>query len=182
MGSNGNVAENGIPAEQNCAAVPEISLATDTTRIFASGLRNADGLAWQPDSGEPWVAVIERDEIGNGLVNEQVTSLRGGGFYSWPYGYFSQTVDERGHPPPPGLPATATAPDHALGATPVRWVWHSTLAPCFRHSIPVERLWAKWAVEPGTAVCIRGHLRPIFGLHTKWNATGHPDRIPDCRR
>ncbi len=116
VGSNSNVAENGMPAEQNRAAVLEITLATGATRIFASGLRNPNGLAWQPDSGALWVAVNERDEIGSDLVPDYMTSVRDGGFYGWPYSYYGQTVDERAQPPRPDLVATAISPDYALGA------------------------------------------------------------------
>ena len=115
-GSNSNVAENGMPAELMRAAVLEITLATGATRVFASGLRNPNGLAWQPDSRALWVAVNERDEIGSDLVPDYMTSLRDGGFYGWPYSYYGQTVDDRVQPPRPDLVATALVPDYALGA------------------------------------------------------------------
>ena len=116
VGSNSNVAENGMPAEENRAAVLEITLATGATRVFASGLRNPNGLAWQPESGALWVAVNERDEIGSDLVPDYMTSVRDGGFYGWPYSYYGQTVDDRAQPPRPDLVASAIAPDYALGA------------------------------------------------------------------
>ncbi|MBC7736197.1 MAG: sorbosone dehydrogenase family protein, partial [Candidatus Saccharibacteria bacterium] len=114
-GSNSNAAENGMPAEENRAAVLEITLATGTTRLFASGLRNPNGLAWQPDSGALWVAVNERDEIGSDLVPDYMTSVREGGFYGWPYSYYGQNVDERAQPPRADVVATALVPDYALG-------------------------------------------------------------------
>jgi glucose/arabinose dehydrogenase len=116
VGSNSNVAENGMENEERRAAILEIELSTGQTRIFASGLRNPNGLAWQPHSGELWTAVNERDELGDGLVPDYMTSVEDGGFYGWPYSYFGQHVDERMQPPRPDLVARAIVPDYALGA------------------------------------------------------------------
>jgi hypothetical protein len=116
VGSNSNVAENGMEAEQNRAAILEIDPATGSTRIFASGLRNPNGLAWEPRSGALWTVVNERDEIGNDLVPDYLTSVKDGAFYGWPYSYFGQHVDERVKPANPELVAKAIAPDYALGA------------------------------------------------------------------
>jgi glucose/arabinose dehydrogenase len=116
VGSNSNVAENGMAEEENRAAVLEIDLASRQTRLFASGLRNPNGLAWQPDTGELWVAVNERDEIGSDLVPDYMTSVKDGGFYGWPYSYFGQHIDERVQPPRPDLVAKAIVPDYGLGA------------------------------------------------------------------
>lgn len=115
-GSNSNVAENGIEAEKNRAAILEVDPQTKTLRLFASGLRNPNGLAWQPDSGELWTTVNERDQIGSDLVPDYMTSVQDGGFYGWPYSYFGQHVDERAEPPRPDLVAKAIVPDYALGA------------------------------------------------------------------
>ncbi|MCQ4285995.1 sorbosone dehydrogenase family protein [Pseudomonas stutzeri] len=115
-GSNSNVAENGIEAEENRAAILEVDPQHKTLRLFASGLRNPNGLAWQPDSGELWTTVNERDEIGSDLVPDYMTSVRDGGFYGWPYSYFGQHVDARAEPPRPDLVAKAIVPDYALGA------------------------------------------------------------------
>ncbi len=114
-GSNSNVAENGMPAEENRAAILEVDLETGTLRLFASGLRNPNGMAWQPDSGKLWTAVNERDGIGSDLVPDYMTSVQDGGFYGWPYSYFGQHVDERVQPPRPDLVARALVPDYALG-------------------------------------------------------------------
>ncbi|MDI6025097.1 sorbosone dehydrogenase family protein [Corticibacterium sp. UT-5YL-CI-8] len=114
-GSNSNVGENGIDAEENRAAVLEIDLATRSMRVFGSGLRNPNGLSWQPDSGALWVAVNERDEIGSDLVPDYMTSVKDGGFYGWPYSYFGQHVDTRVTPPRPDLVEKAIVPDYALG-------------------------------------------------------------------
>jgi glucose/arabinose dehydrogenase len=116
VGSNSNIAENGMDAETNRASVIEVDRATGKWRIFASGLRNPNGPAWQPQSGALWVVVNERDELGNDLVPDYMTSVRDGGFYGWPYSYFGQHVDIRVQPQRPDLVAKAIAPDYALGA------------------------------------------------------------------
>jgi len=116
VGSNSNVAENGLDHEAGRAAIHELDLATGRARIYASGLRNPNGLAWEPRSGALWVAVNERDEIGSDLVPDYMTSVRDGGFYGWPYSYYGQHVDARVRPPRPDLVAQAIAPDYALGA------------------------------------------------------------------
>jgi len=115
-GSNSNVAENGMQAEENRAAILEVDPQAKTLRLFASGLRNPNGLAWQPDSGQLWTTVNERDEIGSDLVPDYMTSVQEGGFYGWPYSYYGQHVDKRVEPPRPDLVAKAIVPDYALGA------------------------------------------------------------------
>lgn len=113
VGSNSNVAEHGMQHEQGRAAVWEFDRRTGAGRIYASGLRNPVGMAWQGNT--LWTAVNERDEIGSDLVPDYMTSLRDGAFYGWPYSYFGQTVDVRAQPPRPDLVATAVTPDYALG-------------------------------------------------------------------
>ncbi|MDP9204975.1 MAG: sorbosone dehydrogenase family protein [Gemmatimonadota bacterium] len=115
VGSNSNAAENGIEKEAERAAIWEVDPATGQHRIFASGLRNPVGLAWEPESGALWAAVNERDELGSDLVPDYMTAVRDGGFYGWPYSYFGQHVDSRVKPQRPDLVATAIAPDYALG-------------------------------------------------------------------
>jgi len=115
-GSNSNVGENGMAAEERRAAILEIDPATGASRVFASGLRNPNGMDWQPTSGALWTAVNERDEIGNDLVPDYMTSVKDGGFYGWPYSYYGQTVDTRVKPQRPDLVAKAIKPDYALGA------------------------------------------------------------------
>ncbi|MEO8738672.1 MAG: sorbosone dehydrogenase family protein [Casimicrobiaceae bacterium] len=115
VGSNSNVAENGIEKEQDRAAIWEIDAATGDHRIFASGLRNPVGLAWEPESGALWTAVNERDELGSDLVPDYMTVVRAGGFYGWPYSYYGAHVDDRVQPPRPDLVAVAIVPDYALG-------------------------------------------------------------------
>ena len=116
VGSNSNVGENGIENEANRAAILEVERATGRTRTFATGLRNPNGLAWEPRTGALWTAVNERDELGDDLVPDYMTSVRDGGFYGWPYSYFGSHVDDRVEPPRPDLVARALVPDYALGA------------------------------------------------------------------
>ncbi|MDO8035503.1 sorbosone dehydrogenase family protein [Janthinobacterium sp. SUN128] len=116
VGSNSNVGENGMAAEDGRAAIWQVTRATGKARVYATGLRNPNGMAWQPKTGALWTAVNERDELGNDLVPDYMTSVKDGGFYGWPYSYFGQHVDARVKPPRPELVATAIAPDYALGA------------------------------------------------------------------
>jgi glucose/arabinose dehydrogenase len=116
VGSNSNVGENGMDIEVNRAAILEVDLKSGTTRLFASGLRNPNGMAWEPRTGVLWTVVNERDEIGSDLVPDYLTSVKDGAFYGWPYSYYGQHVDERVKPPRPDLVAKAIAPDYALGA------------------------------------------------------------------
>ncbi len=116
VGSNSNVGENGVEAEANRAAVLEVDRQSGEWRVFASGLRNPNGPSWNPQTGELWVTVNERDELGNDLVPDYMTSVKDGGFYGWPYSYFGQHVDSRVDPQRPDLVAKAIVPDYALGA------------------------------------------------------------------
>jgi glucose/arabinose dehydrogenase len=115
VGSNSNVGENGMEAEEGRAAIWEVDRASGEKRLFASGLRNPNGLAWEPQTGALWTAVNERDEIGSDLVPDYITSVRDGGFYGWPYSYYGQHVDQRVQPQRPELVAKALVPDYALG-------------------------------------------------------------------
>ena len=116
VGSNSNAAENGIDKEERRAAILEIDPASGATRLFASGLRNPNGMGWQPQSGALWTVVNERDELGSDLVPDYLTSVQDGGFYGWPYSYFGRNVDERVKPPRPDLVEKAIVPDYALGS------------------------------------------------------------------
>jgi glucose/arabinose dehydrogenase len=115
VGSNSNVAENGMENEVNRAAILQIDRATGATRLFASGLRNPNGLGWEPKTKVLWTAVNERDELGSDLVPDYMTSVKDGGFYGWPYSYYGQHVDTRVQPQKPDLVAKALVPDYALG-------------------------------------------------------------------
>lgn len=114
VGSNSNVAENGIAAEDGRAAIWEIDRATGTHRIYANGLRNPVGLAYEPTTRALWTSVNERDEIGSDLVPDYMTHVQDGAFYGWPYSYYGQHADSRA-PARPDLVATAIPPDYALG-------------------------------------------------------------------
>lgn len=116
VGSNSNITENGIGAERERAAVWEVDRASGAHRIFASGLRNPNGLSWEPTTNRLWVVVNERDEIGPNLVPDYLTSVKDGGFYGWPYSYYGQHVDPRVMPQRPDLVAKAIAPDYALSS------------------------------------------------------------------
>lgn len=116
VGSNSNITENGMEAEKNRAAILEVDRATGRWRVFASGLRNPTGLAFEPHSGALWSIVNERDELGPDLVPDYLTSVKEGGFYGWPYSYFGQNVDPRVHPQRPDLVAKAIVPDYALSS------------------------------------------------------------------
>jgi glucose/arabinose dehydrogenase len=115
IGSNSNVAENGIDKEEGRAAIWEIEARTGKHRVFASRLRNPVGMAWVPESGVLWAVVNERDELGSDLVPDYLTSVRDGGFYGWPYSYFGSHVDTRVKPARSDLVARAIVPDYALG-------------------------------------------------------------------
>jgi glucose/arabinose dehydrogenase len=116
VGSNSNVAENGIDAETQRAAIWAVDLKTGAHRIYASGLRNPNGMAWEPERGGLWTVVNERDELGNDLPPDYLTAVADGAFYGWPYSYYGAHVDARVHPQLPGLVAQARTPDYALGA------------------------------------------------------------------
>jgi glucose/arabinose dehydrogenase len=116
VGSNSNIGENGMEAEKDRAAVLEVDRASGQWRVFASGLRNPNGPAWNPKTGELWVVVNERDELGNDLVPDYMTSVKDGAFYGWPYSYFGDRVDTRVEPRRPDMVQKAMAPDYALGA------------------------------------------------------------------
>ena len=148
VGSNSNVAENGIEAEVLRATILEVDLRTRTSRVFASGLRNANGLAWEPQTGRLWTVVNERDELGNDLVPDYLTSVEDGGFYGWPYSYFGQHVDTRAQPPRPDLVAIAKVPDFALGS----------------HVAPLGL-----AFNTSTALPDRFRSGAFIGEHGSWN-------------
>lgn len=148
VGSNSNVGENGIDKETDRAAVLEIDIASGARRVFASGLRNPTALALQPEGGMLWTAVNERDELGNDLVPDYLTSVREGAFYGFPYSYYGQHVDKRVKPQNPALVAKAIAPDYALGS----------------HVAPLGL-----AFYTGQALPPRFRNGAFIGLHGSWN-------------
>ncbi|MET0291018.1 MAG: sorbosone dehydrogenase family protein [Steroidobacteraceae bacterium] len=116
VGSATNIADAGIEAERDRAAIHEVNLATAQRRTFASGLRNPNGLAWEPRTGALWTVVNERDMLGSDLVPDYLTEVQNGAFYGWPWSYYGQTVDDRVKPPNPSAVTRARKPDYALGA------------------------------------------------------------------
>lgn len=148
VGSNSNIGENGMDKEVDRAAVLEIDIAAGTGRVFASGLRNPTALAWQPQDGKLWAVANERDELGNDLVPDYLTSVREGAFYGFPYSYYGQHVDKRVKPQNPALVAKAIAPDYALGS----------------HVAPLGL-----AFYTGQALPPRFHNGAFIGLHGSWN-------------
>ena len=136
VGSNSNVGENGMDKEDGRAAIWEIVRASGKGRVFASGLRNPVGMAFNPVNGALWTSVNERDELGKDLVPDYMTSVKDGAFYGWPYSYFGGHVDERITPPRPDLVAKAIAPDYALGAHTASLglaFYDGTLLPAYQH-------------------------------------------------
>jgi glucose/arabinose dehydrogenase len=116
VGSGSNIGERGMEIERGRGSILELDLASGRARIFASGLRNANGMAFEPSTGQLWTVVNERDEMGDDVPPDYLTSVKEGGFYGWPYSYWGKNVDDRVQPPRPDLVATAITPDYALGA------------------------------------------------------------------
>jgi glucose/arabinose dehydrogenase len=147
-GSNSDHAENGIDKEERRAAIIEINLADGSTRVFASGLRNPNGLGWEPQSGALWTVVNERDELGSDLVPDYLTSVQENGFYGWPYSYWGRHLDPRVKTQRPELVTKAIVPDYALGT----------------HVAPLGLVFARGDLLPQ-------HFRSgaFVGLHGSWN-------------
>ncbi len=127
VGSNSNITENGIQAEVGRAAIWEIDRSTGAHREFATGLRNPNGLQFEPQTHVLWAVVNERDELGPDLVPDYLTSVKDGAFYGWPYSYYGQHVDPRVMPQRPDLVAKAIPPDYALSShvAPLGLVFYS---------------------------------------------------------
>ncbi|QDM19072.1 sorbosone dehydrogenase family protein [Tardiphaga sp. vice352] len=146
VGSLSNIADFGMDAEQGRAAVVELDVASGASRIFASGLRNPVGLAWEPVTGELWTVVNERDGLGDETPPDYLTSVRDGGFYGWPYCYWGQTVDDR-VPQDAALVAEAITPDYALGG----------------HTASLGLCWLPAGTLPGFPDGM------VIGQHGSWN-------------
>ncbi|WP_145192515.1 sorbosone dehydrogenase family protein [Pseudomonas sp. URMO17WK12:I11] len=116
IGSNSNITERGMEVEIDRAMVWQIDAVSGAHKPYATGLRNPTALAIQPDTGQLWTVVNERDELGPDLVPDYLTSVREGGFYGWPYSYWGQNVDERVKPQNPDKVAAAIKPDYSLGS------------------------------------------------------------------
>jgi glucose/arabinose dehydrogenase len=116
VGSNSNITERGMTAEVDRAVVWRVNASTGEHKTYATGLRNPTALTIQPDTGQLWAVVNERDEIGPNLVPDYLSAVREGGFYGWPYSYWGQNVDDRVRPQDPDKVASAITPDYSLGA------------------------------------------------------------------
>ena len=138
VGSNSNIAEHGMDEEQGRAAIWEVDAATGRKRLFATGLRNPNGLAWERTTGALWTVVNERDELGGDLVPDYLTSVRDGGFYGWPYSYWGR-IDDRVKPQRPDLVRVALNPDYALGphtaSLGLAFADRARLGPRFREGV-----------------------------------------------
>ena len=146
VGSLSNIGDSGMEAEEGRALIFELDLATEQHRVFASGLRNPVGMAWQPDTGSLWTVVNERDGLGDETPPDYLTSVKDGGFYGWPYSYWGQTVDDRVEQDT-ALVARATAPDYALGG----------------HTASLGLCWAPAGTLPGMPEGM------VIGQHGSWN-------------
>jgi glucose/arabinose dehydrogenase len=146
VGSLSNIGDNGMEVEEGRACIYEIDLASGASRIFAAGLRNPVGLAWEPKTGALWTVVNERDGLGDETPPDYLTSVRDGGFYGWPYCYWGQTVDQR-VPQDPAAVAKAIAPDYALGG----------------HTASLGLCWLPAGTLPGFPDGM------VIGQHGSWN-------------
>lgn len=151
VGSNSNVGENGLAVEEGRAAIWELDRASGHKRLFATGLRNPNGMGWAPGTNTLWTVVNERDEIGSDLVPDYLTSVKDGAFYGWPYSYFGANVDARVQPPRPDLVARAVVPDYALG----------------NHVAPLGLAFSDPKVHQGLPTAWRQGA--FIGLHGSWN-------------
>jgi glucose/arabinose dehydrogenase len=147
-GSNSDHGENGMNEEERRAAILEVTIASRETRVFASGLRNPNGLGWEPQTGVLWTVVNERDELGSDLVPDYLTSVKDGGFYGWPYSYYGKHLDPRVEPQRPDLVETAIVPDYALGS----------------HVAPLGLVFAQGELLPQ-----QYRAGAFIGMHGSWN-------------
>ncbi len=172
VGSNSDMGERGLAAEEGRAAIWEVDLKTGTHRVFATGLRNPNGLAFEPLTGALWTVVNERDELGNDLVPDYLTSVRDGAFYGWPYSWYGAHVDVRVTPARPDLVASAVVPDYALGAH----VAPLGLAAATGSALPWKEgmfvgLHGSWNRRP------RSGYKVIFVPFTKGQPAGQPTDV-----
>jgi hypothetical protein len=189
VGSNSNVGENGMDAERERNAVWEIDPATGTHRIFANGLRNPVGLAWQPDTQSLWVSVNERDELGDHVPPDYMTAVKENAFYGFPYSYYGQHVDDRVKPQNPEMVAKAISPDYALGVHTASlglcWSGSATLPAPFQHGMFIGQhgSWNRKALSGYKVVFVafdqgtpRGLPIEVLGgfLNAKGEAQGRP--------
>jgi glucose/arabinose dehydrogenase len=168
VGSNSNITENGMDAERDRAAIWEVDRATGAHRLFGTGLRNPNGLQFEPQTKALWTVVNERDELGPDLVPDYLTSVRDGGFYGWPYSYWGQHVDPRVMPQRPDLVAKAIAPDYGLSShvAPLGMVFSANAA-----ALPAQ--WRSGAFVGEHGSWDRGHLNGYKVVYVPF-ANGRP--------
>jgi glucose/arabinose dehydrogenase len=197
VGSNSNVGEVGMDNEHERAAILEVDPVAGSYRVFASGLRNPNGLAWEPVTSLLWTAVNERDELGHNLVPDYMTSVQAGAFYGWPYSYFGAHVDERVKPARPDLVASAVVPDYALGAHTaslgLAWSEGNTLPPAFTNGMFIGQH-GSWNRKPPSGYKVlfvpfeagrpAGDAREVLTgfLNAKGEAQGRPVGVAIDRR
>lgn len=171
VGSNSNAGENGLSMEEGRAAIWEIDPATKMQRLYAGGLRNPNGMAWEPTTGALWTVANERDDLGHNLVPDYLTSVRDGGFYGWPWSYYGQHVDERVEPKRPDLVAKAIVPDYALGshvaALGLTWSEGNSLPAQFASGMFIGQH-GSWNREP------RSGYNVVFVPFTAGRPSGQP--------
>ncbi|MFW7267832.1 PQQ-dependent sugar dehydrogenase [Gluconacetobacter sp. Hr-1-5] len=171
IGSNSNVADNGMEVEEGRARIDRFDIASGKLTPYATGLRNPNGLAWEPQTGALWAVVNERDEIGSDLVPDYITAVKEGAFYGWPYSYYGQHVDVRVKPQRPDLVASAIAPDYAVGphtaSLGIAFSQQSSLPEAWRGGLFVAQH-GSWNRKP------KSGYRVIYVPFTD----GHPDGTP----
>jgi len=171
VGSNSNAGENGLSIEEGRAAIWEIDPATKMQRLYAGGLRNPNGMAWEPTTGALWTVANERDDLGHNLVPDYLTSVRDGGFYGWPWSYYGQHVDERVEPKRPDRVAQAIVPDYALGshvaALGLTWSEGNSLPAQFARGMFIGQH-GSWNREP------RSGYNVVFVPFTAGRPSGQP--------
>ena len=178
VGSNSNVGENGMENEVNRAAILEVDPATGRSRLFASGLRNPNGMDWEQQSGSLWTAVNERDELGSDLVPDYMTAVQDGAFYGWPYSYYGQHVDTRVTPPAPrsrrSCRCAGLRTRHAYRVARAGLLSRKSIAAtlCRRSFHRPARL-----VESEAAERLQDHLRSLCQWPPCWNPRGCAYRI-----
>ena len=178
VGSNSNITENGIAAELDRAAIWEIDRATGAHRLYATGLRNPNGLSFEPQTHALWAVVNERDELGPDLVPDYMTSVKDGAFYGWPYSYYGQHVDPRVMPQRPDLVAKAIPPDYALSShvAPLGMVFYTgdNLPAAYRGGAFVGEhgSWDRSDIQ-----WLQGGVHALRQRHAQRHDAGCPDRF-----
>ena len=183
VGSNSNITENGMEAEKNRAAIWEVDRATGRWRIFASGLRNPNGLTFEPESGALWAVVNERDELGPDLVPDYMTSVKDGGFYGWPYSYYGQHVDPRVQPQRPDLVEKAIVPDYALSShvAPLGLTFYT--ADSLAAKVPRRRIRRRARqLGPAAVQWLQGRVRAVQRRPSEWQGRRRRDRLFERER